>query len=454
MSDLRKYEYLFLGGGKGGKSLAMDLARAGKRVAIIERGMIGGSCINVACIPTKTLIRNAGRHHDCASHGPSDARGADMIAVGHNVASVVNAMVEMNRQAFDASGLDLVIGTGRFAGPRQIRVHAEDGTEQLFEGENVYINTGTIAVVPDVPGLRDLRPLTHVEALKLTELPSHLIVIGGGYIGLEMAQAFRRLGSKVTLIHDGPRLAMREDEDIGAEILRAFVDDGIDVKLNARLTEASGAHGTAVSLTLDDGTIVEGTHILVATGRKPVTDDIGLELAGVARDAHGFIEVDDTLKTSAERTWAIGEVARTPMFTHASFDDYRVLKAGIEGRVRSTRSRTVPYALFIDPELGRIGLSETEANARGLRFRVAKLPMASVPRARTNGTTRGFMKALVDSDSARIIGFAMLGSGAGEVTTAVQMAMLGDLPYTAVRDAIIAHPLMSEGLNLLFATLK
>jgi pyruvate/2-oxoglutarate dehydrogenase complex dihydrolipoamide dehydrogenase (E3) component len=268
-----------------------------------------------------------------------------------------------------------------------------------------------------------------------------------------MAQAFRRLGSNVTLIHEGPRLAMREDDDVSAEILRAFRDDGIDVRLNVRPTKAYGHNGIKVSVTLQDESMVEGTHVLVATGRTPATGAIGLDLAGVACDDHGFIKVDDRLATTAERTWAIGEVARTPMFTHASFDDYRILKASIEGEPRSAKSRTIPYTLFIDPELGRIGFSEAEARQNNLSFRVVTLPMTAVPRARTNGTTRGFMKALVDPDSGRIIGFTMIGSGAGEVTTAVQMAMLGGLPYTAVRDAIIAHPLMSEGLNLLFAKL-
>ncbi|MFM0477021.1 FAD-dependent oxidoreductase [Paraburkholderia strydomiana] len=453
MSDIRHYEYLFLGGGKGGKSLAMDMARAGKRVAVIERGMIGGSCINVACIPTKTLIQNARNNHVRSLVDRRPSLTSDMAQVSANVRSVVDGMVELNRHAFEASGLDLVIGMGRFVAPRKILVRANDGSEQVFEGENVYINTGTVASIPDIPGLRELQPLTHVEALQLTELPRHLVVLGGGYVGLEMAQAFRRLGSDVTLIHDGPRLAMREDDDVSAEILRAFQDDGIEVKLNARPIEVQGRNGVKVSIRLKDESMVEGTHVLVATGRTPVTGTIGLDLAGVACDDYGFIKVDDRLATTAERTWAIGEVARTPMFTHASFDDYRILKAGIEGQQRSTKSRTIPYALFIDPELGRIGLSEAEAREKNLSFRVATLPMAAVPRARTNGTTRGFMKALVDADSGRIIGFTMIGSGAGEVTTAVQMAMLGELPYTAVRDAIIAHPLMSEGLNLLFAKL-
>ncbi|AMV44302.1 FAD-dependent oxidoreductase [Paraburkholderia caribensis] len=454
MADAKQYEYLFLGGGKGGKSLAMDLARKGKRVAVIERGMIGGSCINVACIPSKTLIQNARNMHAWRVASAETDHLANMASVHTNVRAVVDGMVDINRRAFEQSGLDLVIGSGRFVAPRRILVRSNNGAEQLFEGDNVYINTGTVAAVPNVPGLREAVPLTHVEALNLETLPKKLIVIGGGYIGLEMAQAFRRLGSDVVLIHDASRVVAREDEDVSVEIQQAFDAGGISLKLGARIISVDGRSGSKVTVKLEDGTGIEGSHLLVATGRRPVTDNIGLDLAGVDRDERGIIKVNDALATTAERTWAIGEVAGTPMFTHASFDDYRVLKAGIEGRPASTASRVIPYALFTDPELGRIGLNEADAQQRNIPVNVAKLPMAAVPRARTNGTTRGFMKALVAPETKKILGFTMVGAGAGEVTSAVQMAMIGNLPYTAVRDAIIAHPLLAEGLNLLFATLK
>ncbi|HGF4014808.1 FAD-dependent oxidoreductase [Burkholderia cenocepacia] len=454
MESPRHYEYLFLGGGKGGKSLAMDLARSGKRVAVIERGMIGGSCINVACIPSKTLIQNARNMHAWRTAAAPARPVADMARVHANVRGVVDGMVDINRRAFEQSGLELVIGSGRFVAPRRIAVRDADGSEQVFEGENVYINTGTVATIPDVPGLRDAGPLTHIEALNLNVLPEKLIVIGGGYIGLEMAQAFRRLGSEVVVVHDAPRVAAREDEDVSIAIQQAFESDGITLKLSARVARVDGRSGAGVTVALGDGITVEGSHLLVATGRRPVTDGIGLELAGVERDERGFIKVDDTLATTAERTWAIGEVAGTPMFTHASFDDYRVLKAGIEGRRGSTASRVIPYALFTDPELARIGLNEAEAKARNTPVIVAKLPMAAVPRARTNGTTTGFMKALVAPDTGQILGFTMVGAGAGEVMSAVQIAMIGKLPYTSVRDTILAHPLLAEGLNLLFATIK
>ncbi|KWB21751.1 mercuric reductase [Burkholderia cepacia] len=453
MAETKRYDYLFLGGGKGGKSLAMDMARQGKRVAVIERGMIGGSCINVACIPSKALIHAARSMQVWREASKQSELSANMERVSESVRSVVGGMIEINRRAFEQSGLDLVIGAGRFVGPRTIVVRSGDGAETVYKGENVYINTGTVAAMPDITGLRDAHPLTHVEALRLDVLPEHLVVLGGGYIGLEMAQAFRRLGSRVTLLSDTPRVAMREDEDVSVVIQQTLLEDGIELRLGTKIVAVHGRSGASVTVDFADGSSVTGTHLLVAAGRKPQTDAIGLDLAGVETDARGFIKVDHRLATTAERTWAIGEVAGTPMFTHASFDDYRVLKAGIEGRPASTEKRIIPYALFIDPELGRVGLNESEADALKIDVRVAKLPMTSLPRARTDGKTRGFMKALVEPDTGRILGFTMLGTGAGDVTTAVQMAMLGGLPYMAVRDAIIAHPLISEGLNLLFATL-
>ena len=455
MANAEHYEYVFLGGGKGGKTLAMELAQAGKRVALIERGMIGGSCINVACIPTKTLIQNARIAH-VSKQQLRDSEAArvpstSMSEVARNVRSVVEGMVEINLKTFIASGMELVMGTGHFIAPRTIQVRLNEGGERVIEGEQVFINTGTTATIPDVPGLRDAHPLTHVEALQLESLPEHLIVIGGGYIGLELAQAFVRLGSKVTLIQSAPRVAMREDEDVTSAIEEALTEEGIDIRVGIEPVRVSGLSGQTVTLELANGDHVSGSHILVAAGRTPVTGNLGLDAAGVELDSRGFIKVDERLATSAANTWAIGEVAGTPMFTHASFDDYRVLKSQLAGGNITTSERVIPYALFIEPELGRIGLNETEAKARGIEVRVSKIPLASIPRARTNGATKGFMKVLVDTHSDQILGFSMLGTNAGDVVTAVQLAMLGKLPYTVVRDAIIAHPLMSEGLNILLA---
>ena len=455
MSTVEQFEYVFLGGGKGGKTLAMELAKAGKRVAVVEEGMIGGSCINVACIPSKALIQTARIMHavqsaDILKGAAHDAK-VDMTQVHRRVREVVDGMVDINAKAFEASGFDLILGTGRFVGPRSIHIAMNDGRERVVEGVHVFINTGTYAAVPDIPGLRDAAPMTHVEALELDSLPEHLIVIGGGYIGLEMAQAFRRLGSKVTVVQEAPRVAMREDADVTDAIESVLTNEGIDVRVSVKPLQVSGRSGQSVTVELNDGNRVTGTHLLVATGRVPRTAGIGLDLAGVALDERGFIKVDERLATSAPNTWAIGEVAGTPMFTHASFDDYRVLKSQLAGGNLTTRDRVIPYAMFIEPELARVGINESDAQRQGIAVRVAKLPMASVPRARTTGDTHGFMKAIVDTQTDRILGFTMLGSNAGEVVATVQMAMLGNLPYTAIRDAILSHPTIAEGLNMLFA---
>ncbi|HEY1610502.1 MAG TPA: FAD-dependent oxidoreductase, partial [Paraburkholderia sp.] len=438
-----------------GKSLAIELAKAGKRVAVIERGMIGGSCINVACIPTKALIRSARVAHavsEAASFGvDTGSRRVDMKRVRARVKGVVDSLVEVNLNGFKAAGFDLVLGNGRFIAPRTIEVQLNDGGVRVLEGERVYINTGTHADVPLVPGLREAQPLTHVEALQIETVPSHLIVIGGGYIGLEMAQAFHRLGAQVTILQREARVALREDADVSEAIADAFKEDGIDIRMNVEIAAVSGRSGDVVEIALADGQRIAGSHLLVATGRVPNTRDIGLDLAGVEIDGRGIVKVDEKLQTTAPHVYAIGEVAGTPMFTHASFDDYRVLSAQLKGDTKTTRGRQIPYAMFIEPELGRIGLNEAEAAAKGIGVRVAKLPMLAVPRARTNSGTRGFMKLLVAEDTDEILGFTMLGSEAGEVVSTVQIAMLGRLPYTVIRDAPLAHPTLAEGLNLLFA---
>ncbi|MFP3605973.1 dihydrolipoyl dehydrogenase family protein [Paraburkholderia sp. SIMBA_053] len=455
MQNTEQFEYVFLGGGKGGKSLATELAKAGKRVAVIERGMIGGSCINVACIPTKALVRSA-RVAQTVRHAGSFGIEAgeprvNMKNVHARVKGVVDGLVDVNLASFKGAGFDLLLGNGRFVAPRRIEVMVNDGGVRVIEGERVYINTGTHAAVPPVPGLREANPLTHVEAIQLDAIPSHLIVIGGGYIGLEMAQAFRALGAKVTLLQRESRVALREDIDVSRAIADVLKEDGVDVRTDVEIVAVTGRSGEDVSVEISGGGSVRGSHILVATGRVPNTSDIGLDVAGVETNARGFIIVDETLQTSAANVFAIGEVAGTPMFTHASFDDYRVLSSQLKGGSKTTRGRQIPYAMFIEPELSRIGLNETETAEKGIAVRTATLPMKAVPRARTNSDTRGLMKVLVAADSDDILGFAMLGSEAGEIVSAVQIAMLGKLPYTVLRDAPLAHPTVAEGLNLLLA---
>jgi pyruvate/2-oxoglutarate dehydrogenase complex dihydrolipoamide dehydrogenase (E3) component len=329
----------------------------------------------------------------------------------------------------------------------------QGGTRRL-EGERVFLNLGTHAAIPDIPGLSGAAPLTHVEALELDRLPAHLIVLGGGYIGLEMAQAFRRFGSGVTIIEQARQLASREDPDVAEAIRAIFADDGIDVVLEVAIDAIDGRSGDKVGIRLRTPAgerEIDGSDLLVAAGRTPNTRGIGLENVGIELDSRGYVKVNERLETTAPGVWAMGECAGSPQFTHVAFDDFRVVRDNLAGRSRTTRDRLIPYCMFTDPELGRVGLGEAEAKHRGIAVRVVRLPMSSVLRARTTGETRGFMKALIDAHSDRILGFAMLGSGAGEVIAAVQTAMLAGLSYTALRDAILAHPTMAEGLGVLLA---
>jgi pyruvate/2-oxoglutarate dehydrogenase complex dihydrolipoamide dehydrogenase (E3) component len=460
MAGVETYDALVFGGGKAGKTLAMDLAKSGRRTALVERGMIGGSCINVACIPTKTLVRSAKvaeLAHRAGTYGVRlEGAQADLAEVRRHKRDVVNGMIALNRAGFDASGMDFLLGEGRFVAPKTLEVRLADGGTRRLTAARVFINTGTRAAVPDTPGLADARPLTHVSALELDRLPEHLVILGGGFIGLEFGQAFRRFGSRVTIVQRGPQLAPREDADVAEGILQVFREDGIDVLLAAEVFGVEGLSGEQVRLrvrTPRGERTLEGTDVLVAAGRTPNTDGIGLDVAGVALDERGYVRVNERLETTAPGVWALGEVAGSPQFTHVSLDDYRIVKANLDGGSRTTRGRLIPYTVFIDPELGRVGLGESEARRQGRAVRVARLPAAAVPRARTLGETRGFWKAVVEAHTDQVLGFAMLGAEAGEVTAVVQVAMLAGLPYTALRDAILSHPTMAEGLNLLFANL-
>ena len=395
-------------------------------------------------------------HHAAQFGIVTGSFAVDMAKVRQRKREMVEGLIAMHLELYQKSGAELIMGEGRFVAPKTLEVRLRDGGTRVLTGERIFLNVGTHATIPSIPGLADAGPLTHIEALELDRLPAHLIVLGGGYVGLELAQAYRRFGSRVTVVEHGPQLAGREDPDVADAIGRLFGDEGIEVLLSAEALRVEGRSGESIRLhvrTPQGERIVEGSDILAATGRTPNTAGIGLEVAGVELDSRGYIKVDDRLETSARDVWALGECAGSPRFTHVSFDDFRIIRDNLAGGSRSTRDRLIPYCLFTDPPLARVGLSEGEARQRGITVRVANLPMSAVLRTWTMGETAGFMKVLVEATGDRILGFTMIGPEAGEVTAAVQTAILGGLPYTVCRDAILTHPTMAEGLNALFAAI-
>ena len=459
MTETEHLENVVLGGGEAGKYIAWDLARQGRAVVVIERAVVGGSCPNIACLPSKNVIRSAkvaDLIRRASSYGVSiEGATVDMQGVRRRKREMVDGMIAIHRKKFAAPHLEFLLAEGRLVGPRTVEARLPDGGVRRFVADRLFLNLGTRATIPDVPGLADAEPLTHVEALELDRCPSHLIVLGGGYVGVEFAQAFRRFGSQVTVLEFGTQLLGREDPDVAAAVQKIFKEDGIDVVLSADTEVVEGRSGDAVRLrakTPSGDRTFDGSDILVAAGRTPQTREIGLEDAGIALDARGFVKVDDQLQTTAAGVWAMGECAGSPQFTHVAFDDFRVVRDNLAGKVRSTRDRLIPYCAFIDPELARVGLDETAARQQRIAVRVARIPMTSVLRARAIGETRGFMKMLLDADSDRILGFTMLGADAGEVLAVVQTAMLAGMPYTGLRDAIFTHPTMAEGLNVLLSS--
>jgi pyruvate/2-oxoglutarate dehydrogenase complex dihydrolipoamide dehydrogenase (E3) component len=456
--NMERFDLVVLGSGEAGKYLAWTFGRQGKRVAVIERRYIGGSCPNIACLPSKNLIQSA----KVASYF---ARGAefgvmidgyriDMPTVRERKRKMVADLVEIHRRNFDAGHVEFILGQGCFVAPRILEVSLVDGGKRIITGENVVISTGTTASIGDIPGLREARPLTHIEALELDVVPQHFLILGGGFIGLEFAQAMRRFGSQVTVLDRNNRLLHSEDEDVSAELLHLMNDEGIRVELGVRNLNIGGRSGDSVSVDCTfDGKSRQliGSHLLVATGRVPNTIGIGLEQAGVALRDDGYIQVNERLETSVPGVWAVGECAGSPQFTHAVFDDFRIVRDNIMGGDRTTTGRQIPRCLFTDPEFARVGLSETEAKTRGIPYRVLTMPMSSVLRTRTLSETRGFMKALIAFDNDAILGFTAFAVDAGEIMGAVQLAMRGNLPFTAVRDTIITHPTLIEGLIPLFS---
>jgi pyruvate/2-oxoglutarate dehydrogenase complex dihydrolipoamide dehydrogenase (E3) component len=458
MSQPERFEALVLGSGNGGMYLAWHMAQSGRRTAVVERRYIGGSCPNINCLPSKNEIWSA-KVADLMRHGAQFGAmtgpvAIDMAKVRQRKRAMVDDLIALALQQYETTGAELIMGDGHFVAPKTLEVRLNDGGTRVLTGDRVFLNVGTHATIPSVPGLEAAQPLTNIEALELDYLPSHLIVLGGGYVGLELAQAYRRFGSRVTVIEDGPHLMGREDPVVVDEVRRFLGDEGVEIVEGAETSRVQGRSGEEVTLavrTPSGEQSIEGSDVLVAAGRRPNTAGIGLEAAGVELDGRGYIRVNERLETSAHDVWAIGECAGSAQFTHVSFDDFRVIRDNLAGATRTTRDRLVPYCLFTDPPLARMGLSEGDAQRQGIATRVAKLPMSAVLRTRTIDEPKGFMKALVGAHDDRILGFTMIGAEAGEVVAAVQTAMLAGLPYTGLRDAILAHPTMAEGLGSLFS---
>jgi pyruvate/2-oxoglutarate dehydrogenase complex dihydrolipoamide dehydrogenase (E3) component len=458
--DVDNYELLVLGSGEAGKYLAWTMAKAGHRTALVERKWLGGSCPNIACLPSKNLIysaRMASLARRSAEFGLKiGSLTIDMAGVQRRKRAMVDGLHYMHATRTTESGVELISGDGRFITPSILEVTLNDGGMRRVTGDRVFLVLGSRATLPDIPGLVESHPMTHIEALDLDRLPEHLIVIGGGYIGLELAQAMRRFGSKVTVIEHGPQLASREDPDVGAALLDLFHDEGMEVLLNTSITKVEGHSGDQVKAFLKDTSgehTIAGTDLLVATGRTPNTDGVGLELAGVELNPHGYIKVNERLETTAPNVWAMGDCAGTPQFTHAAYNDFRVVHDNLNGGNRTTANRLIPFVMFTDPELARVGRNEIEARRDGLEYRLAKMQMADVLRTRTVSEPRGFMKLLVAPDSDQILGFTAFGFEASELMAAVQTAMVGRMPYTLLRDTILTHPTISEGLVFLLSQL-
>ncbi len=462
MADATRYDAIILGSGQAGNPLAVALAAKGKRTAMIERAKVGGTCVNYGCTPTKTMVASAevaSLARRAGEYGVSVGDvSVDMPAVRERKRGIVKRWREGSEKRLKQSELiDVIYGEGSFLGPKQVRVRLNDGGERTLTAELIVLDTGLTANVPQLDGLESVPYLDNVSVMELDALPEHLLVLGAGYIGLEFGQMFRRFGSRVTVIEHGKQLLKQEDRDIAEAVANILTEDGVEILLEAK-GESAVVSGKGVRLTVKvkgESRNLEGTHLLVATGRKPNTEMLNLNAAGIVTDERGYITVNDKLETGVPGVYAVGDVNGGPAFTHISYDDYRVLKSNLlEGGNRTVAGRLLPYCVFIDPQLGRVGLSEREARAQGKKVRIARLPMTSVARAMETGRSRGFMKALVDPQTDEILGAAILGDNGGEVMSMIQIAMMGKLKYSALQSAVLAHPLLAESLNNLFSNLQ
>jgi pyruvate/2-oxoglutarate dehydrogenase complex dihydrolipoamide dehydrogenase (E3) component len=455
------YDAIVIGAGQAGMPLTTALAEAGRKTVLVESRYVGGTCINTGCTPTKTMVASARIAYL--------ARRAADYGVGCGPVSVDLAHVHRRKQAIveefragdqrrleNTENVTLVFGEAHFTGPKAVEVRLNGGGTRALTADTIFINAGARPAPPRIAGLSSVSALDSTSIMELQKLPEHLLVLGGGYVGLEFGQMFRRFGSAVTILQHGKQLLDREDADVAAEVCKLLQEDGIEILLE---TEAVGVHATASGVGLDlrgptGERTVTGTHVLLAAGRVPNSDRLNLAAAGVRVDARGFIPVDDRLQTSVAGIYALGDIKGGPAFTHISYDDYRIIRNNLlRGGKSSTKNRLVPYTVYIDPQLGRMGLTEGEARAQGRNIRVAKIPMTWVARAVETAESRGFIKAVVDAETQQILGAAVLAVEGGEIMSMLQIAMMGKLPYTALEDGIFAHPAFAEGLNTLFMSM-
>ena len=458
MSIAEHYDAIVVGSGQGGTPLSRALAEAGMRTALVERVHVGGTCINEGCTPTKTMVASA-RVAYLARRGSdygveTGPVNIDLRRVRQRKRDIVDRFRNGSQARLEKTpNLNLIFGAASFMGPKTLVVRGKDG-ERSLSGERIFINAGTRARVPRLEGLESVPFLDNASIMELESVPEHLLILGGGYIALEFGQMFRRFGSRVAIVQSANQLLVQEDADVAEEVVKILREDGIEVLLSTKSERVSSVNGR-IRLEVrheSQRREMEGSHLLVAIGRTPNSDTLDLTVAGIETDAKGFIRTNPRLETNVDGVFALGDIKGGPAFTHISYDDFRILRANvIEKKNATIEGRLVPYTCFIDPQLGHVGLNEEEARRKGRKFRVAKMPMSSVARALEIDESRGFMKAIVDTESGQILGATVLGIEGGEVMAVFEMAILGKVPYTALRDGIFAHPTLAEGLNNLFA---
>jgi pyruvate/2-oxoglutarate dehydrogenase complex dihydrolipoamide dehydrogenase (E3) component len=452
-----KFDAIIIGSGQAGNPLSYRLAEVGWQVALIEKGNVGGTCINTGCTPTKTMVHRAQITHYARNASRWGVRAENVTADLPTIVAQKDNVVASFRGGIQKKiglhpKIHLYQGQARFTSAHQVRVG-----ETSLESDKIFIDTGGLPIIPDIPGLDPANVLTNESMMELKELPEHLIVLGGGYIGLEFGQMFRRFGSRVTIIHNQAQIVPREDPEIAAELQKILEGESIEFHLNAHATQVEQPKGSvkvSVASALGPMTI-SGTHLLAAVGRRPNTQDLGLDKAGVETDKSGFVRVNSRLETNVPGIWALGDVKGGPAFTHISYNDFQIIDANLtQGKNLTIEHRIVPYCVFTDPQLGCVGMTEKEARAAGHKLKIGKIPMARVARAIERDETAGLMKVIVDASNDRILGAAILGSEGGELVHVLYTLMLGNLPYVLLKGAVYIHPTLTEGFFALLDSVK